>query len=332
MKVAVCKKPGKPLVIEERPKPEIKEGEVLIKVEACGVCHSDVHIVDGDWAEMVTYPVIPGHEVVGTIEAIQEPSYNLKVGMRVGMPWIYDTCGVCQYCLEGEDDLCPDQKVTGITHPGGYAEYMVAPARYATVVPEELDPIEAAPLFCAGLTVYSAIKRMHLPPGSRLGVQGIGGLGHMAVQYGHALGYEVVAITRSMKKTEAIRALGAKEIISTDNPDNLKAYAQTLDGILTTVFDTSLMELVLPLLKPRGVFSIVGAGSQPLKISPLDLITRRIMVTGSAVGGRKLLREALAFSAKHQLLPKVETYPLEKVNEALAKVREGKANLRVVLR
>jgi alcohol dehydrogenase, propanol-preferring len=332
MKAAVCREPGKPLVFEDRPLPEIEEDEILIKVQHCGICHSDLHIVDAEWPGL-PYPLVPGHEVVGVVEKAGKRVIHFSEGDRVGMPWIYSACGHCEFCLEGDDPLCPHTEVTGITKQGGYAEYMKAPADYAVGVPDKLRSINAAPLFCAGLTVYAALVHAGIKPGDRVAVQGIGGLGHLAVQYAHAMGASVAAVGRTKDKADLARQLGADLHIASEEEDvveALKAFGPP-DILLTTIFNAAAIEALLPALNKRGRLSIVGAATEAIKVNPGDLIGKRISVTGSAVGSRKILKDMLWFSAERNILPMVEEVPFDQVNEGLDRLRRGEPRFRQVL-
>ncbi|RLJ70520.1 propanol-preferring alcohol dehydrogenase [Hydrogenivirga caldilitoris] len=334
MKVAVCKEPKKPLVFEEWDMPEINDDEVLIQVHYCGVCHSDLHIVDGDWADWVSYPTVPGHEVAGIAVKVGKEVTWIKEGDRVGMPWIYSSCEVCNYCVEGDEPLCPNQEITGITKQGGYAEYMKAPGRFVTKIPDNLDLAHAAPLFCAGVTVYAALKHLNIKPDELVAVQGVGGLGHLAIQYAKAMGAKVAALSHSQEKEEFSGELGADYFINTSKTDPAEELKKLggADVILTTVFKSEAIQTLIGGLAPRGRLSVVGAARDPIQVIPFDLITKRIVVTGSAVGGRKLLRETLQFSADFGIKPLVEIHPFDKVNEVLDRVREGKVRLRAVLK
>jgi propanol-preferring alcohol dehydrogenase len=334
MKVAVCYEPKKPLVIEERPVPEIGEEEVLIKVHYCGVCHSDLHIVDGDWADWVSYPTIPGHEVVGIAVKVGSKVKNVKEGDPVGVPWLYSSCEVCDYCVEGEEPLCPNHEITGITKQGGYAEYMVAHGRFVAKIPEKLDLAYAAPLFCAGLTVYSALRHMEVKPDDLVAVQGVGGLGHLAIQYAKAMGAKVVAISHSSNKKETALSLGADYFIDTSTSDPAEELKKLggADIIISTVFDSKAIQPLISGLAPKGRLCVVGAASEPLLVSPFELLAKRLVITGSAIGGRKLLRETLEFSADLGIKPLVEIFPFEQVNEVLDRLRKGNINLRAVLK
>src|ERR1039457_2304916 len=225
MKAAVLREFKKPLAIEEVGQPQPGSDEILIRIEACGVCHSDVHVADGDWsqfAKIVKTPLIPGHEIAGVVVEKGGAVHDLKIGDRVGVPWIYWTCGECEFCREGNENLCSRQKITGVTVDGGYAEFVKASATHALKIPDGLSALEAAPLFCAGLTVYRALKGAGIVPGQRLAVFGIGGLGHLAVQFGRAFGAEVTAIDISEEKLELARTFGAADALNAATTDVVK--------------------------------------------------------------------------------------------------------------
>lgn len=333
MKVAVCKEFKKPLVIEDIPTPEVGPDEVLIKVKYCGICHSDLHIIDGDWESWVKLPVVPGHEVAGVIEKVGSNVKNVKEGDKVGMPWLYSSCELCDYCVEGEEPLCPNHEITGITRQGGYAEYMKAPSHFVTKIPDELELSYAAPLFCAGITVYAALVRLNIKPNELVVIQGIGGLGHLAIQYAKAMGAKVVALSHSDKENVA-KKLGADYFINSLKTDPVKELNALggADAILTTVYDSKSIQNLVNALAPKGRLSVVGAAQEPIYVNTFDLISKRIVITGSAIGGRKLLREMLEFSAFNNIKPIIQEYPFEQVNKALDDLRAGKILLRGVLK
>jgi Zn-dependent alcohol dehydrogenases len=252
MKAAICKEFKKPLVIEDIPIPEIGPDEVLIKVKYCGICHSDLHIVDGDWESWVKLPVVPGHEVAGIVEKVGSNVKNVKEGDRVGMPWLYSSCEICDYCVEGEEPLCPNHEITGITRQGGYAEYMKAPSHFVTKIPDKLELSYAAPLFCAGITVYAALVRLNLKPNELVVIQGIGGLGHLAIQYAKAMGAKVVALSHSDKEKVA-KELGADYFINSSKQDPVKELKALggADAILTTVYDSKSIQNLVNALAPK---------------------------------------------------------------------------------
>jgi len=332
MKAAVCKEPGKPLEFEDISLRKLEDDEVLIKVHYCGICHSDIHIIDGHWADRVKYPVIPGHEVVGIVVDKGKNVRNIEVGDRVGVPWVYSSCGICDYCLEGEEQFCPEYKITGISVPGGYAEYMISKGSFTTKIPKDLNMEEAAPLFCAGLTVYSALKRVNLRPGEKVAVHSIGGLGHLAIQYAKGMGAYVFAISSTKEKERLAKELGADVFVweGDDVVDILRSFGG-MDVIITTSFISSSIEKLIKCLAPRGRLTFVGNAMEPIKIYPREILGKRLVITGSAVGNRKLLRETLEYAVKWNIRPKIEIHPFDKINEGLEKVRRGKANMRVVL-
>src|SRR5216683_4100423 len=222
MKAAVLNEFKGPLEFKEVPQPQLEPGDVLIKVEACGVCHSDLHVADGDWtqfARIVKKPLILGHEIAGRVVERGAAVRELQVGDRVGVPWLHWSCGECEFCREGYENLCSKQKITGVTVDGGYAEFVKAPATHALKIPDGLSALEAAPLFCAGLTVYRALKGAGIVPGQRLAVFGIGGLGHLAVQFGRTFGAEVTAIDISPEKLELARSSGASDTLNAATTD-----------------------------------------------------------------------------------------------------------------
>lgn len=334
MKAAICKEPKKPLVIEELPKPEISDEEVLIKVEYCGVCHSDIHIVDGDWASWVRYPTVPGHEVAGIVVEKGAKVKEIKEGDKVGVPWLYSSCEFCDYCVEGDENLCDKHEITGITKQGGYAEYIKVPYRFVTKIPDSLELYYAAPLFCAGITVYAGLIRSNIKPNELVVVQSLGGLGHLAVMYAKAMGAKVAVVSHTKEKEELARKLGADFFIFRDEKDPTKAILELggADIIISTAFKSEAIQKMVGALNKRGRLMVLGAAQEDIKVSPMDLISKRIVITGSATGGRKLLRETLEFSASHNIKPMVEIFDFEKVNEALDRVRNSKVMFRAVLK
>jgi len=263
MKAAVLREFKKPLAIEEVGRPQPGAGEILIQIEACGVCHSDVHVVDGDWpqfAKIVKTPLIPGHEVAGVVVEKGEAVQDLKIGDRVGLPWIYWTCGECEFCHEGNENLCRQQKITGVTNDGGYAEFVKAPASHALKIPDSLSCVQAAPLFCAGVTVYRALKNSGISPGQRLAIFGIGGLGHLAVQFGQALGAEVIAIDISEEKLALARSLGASATINVSTNNNVIKELRSRGGVhvaLVTSAARASYDMAFYCVRPTGTLMVV---------------------------------------------------------------------------
>ncbi|HNQ23840.1 MAG TPA: alcohol dehydrogenase catalytic domain-containing protein [Phycisphaerae bacterium] len=332
MKVAVITKTKAPVVFEERPLPKPGPGEIRIKVAACGVCHSDLHIWEGHF-DFAKLPIVPGHEVAGVVDQLGPGVTEWKVGERVGMPWIYSTCGHCDACVAGDDPGCARQEATGVSKDGGYAPYMIAPAAFATRIPEALDLAEAAPLFCAGLTVYGALREADIRGGMTVAVQGLGGLGQLGVQYARALGARVLAVTRSADKTDLARRLGAAEVIVArdGHPGEALARRGGADIILTTVHVTSAITPLLAGLAPRGSLVMVGAAGEPLPVNPLQLMVGRARVLGSVVGNRKQMREVLDLAVRHDIRPVIERHRLEDVSRIFEKLGRGEQPARAVL-
>ena len=275
MKAAVLREFKKPLAIEDMAQPRPGAGEVLIRIEACGVCHSDVHVVDGDWsqfAKIVKTPFIPGHEIAGVVVETGAAVQDVQIGDRVGVPWIHWTCGECEFCLEGNENLCRRQKITGVTVDGGYAEFVKAPASHVLRIPDTLSFVEAAPLFCAGVTVYRALKRANILPGQRLAIFGIGGLGHLGVQFGQALGAEVVAIDISEEKLELARSLGASAAINAATTNVIKELRDRggVHVALVTSAARASYDTAFYCLRPTGTLVVVGLPADPICFPHLD--------------------------------------------------------------
>lgn len=336
MKAAILRGFGQPLRIEEIPTPSPDPDEVLIKVEACGVCHSDLHIIDGDQAgfKAITKPaLIPGHEVVGRVVAKGASVENLSLGDRVGVAWMHASCGICEQCREGLENLCRKFVITGVMVDGGYAQFMRAKASHAVAVPAALEFIEAAPLFCAGVTVYRALRNAGVGSGQRVAVLGIGGLGHLAVQVARAFGAEVLALDVAEDKLELARELGASRAMNASDPQTIKEVRQ-LGGMHVAVVTSAAKaayDTALKCLRPAGTLSVVGLPADALTFSALALISGEIRIIGSAVGTREDLRATLALGASGKVRCRTETKPLESVNEVLGRMRQGAITGRVVL-
>jgi uncharacterized zinc-type alcohol dehydrogenase-like protein len=293
--------------------------DVEVKVDCCGICHSDVHLVDGDWGDV--FPVVPGHEIVGTVIAGE----GFAAGQRVGIGWQRGSCGSCEYCRGGEEELCPSHEATCMGNFGGFADRIRVNRRFAIPIPEALASESAAPLLCGGITVYSPLRRF-AGPGSRVGVVGIGGLGHMGVQFAKAMGCEVTALSRSPDKEAEARALGADHFVTGQPP------AGSLDLILNTAHNVPVMEPLLGALRPKGVFCQLGAAPGPLSVPPMALIGGRRTVCGSAIGAPSAIREMLELAAAKGIGAKVEVMAMEEANEALDRTRRNAARYRMVLK
>ena len=336
MKAAVLHEFKKPLAIEEVGQPQPGTGEVLIRVEACGVCHSDVHVADGDWAQfakIVKTPLIPGHEIAGVVVEKGAGVEDLQIGERVGVPWIHWTCGECEFCREGNENLCRRQKITGVTVDGGYAEFVKAPASHVLTIPDCLPSLQAAPLFCAGVTVHRALKRASMLAGQRLAVFGIGGLGHLAVQFGQALGVEIVAIDISEEKLALARSLGASATINAAAHDAIKEL-RNRGGVhvaLVTSAARASYDTAFYCLRPTGTLVMVGLPAEPICFPAILMAAGEIRIQASTVGTRQDLREVLAMAAAGKVRCQVASRPLADANEALNQLRRGQVSGRLVL-
>jgi uncharacterized zinc-type alcohol dehydrogenase-like protein len=316
----------KPFVYEPAP---LGPHDVEIRISHCGICHSDVHLVDGDWG-MGSYPMVPGHEIVGTIAALGPEVAHLDAGQRVGVGWQRGACFVCEACGNGDENLCAANEATCVGHHGGFADRIRLDGRFAFPIPEGLAPENAAPLLCGGATVYSPLRRF-VKPSMRVGVVGIGGLGHLALQFAAAMGCEVTAISSTPDKETEARSFGAHRFLPTREPKALPSAAASLDFILSTVFVTPDWNALLGALRPNGVLCLVGATSEPVSVQAFTLLGGQKTITGSAIGGRPAIREMLAFAARHGVVAKVQMRPLAEADAALSDVRKGRARYRVVL-
>jgi D-arabinose 1-dehydrogenase-like Zn-dependent alcohol dehydrogenase len=332
MKAVQISKPHGNFEVVERPTPQPSRGQVRIKVEACGICHSDALVKEGVWPGL-QYPRVPGHEIAGRIDAIGPDVTLWKTGQRVGVGWHGGHCFQCDPCRRGDFVNCQFEKITAITFDGGYAEYMIAPAEAVAAMPDDLPADEAAPLLCAGITVYNALRNSGVHGGALVAVQGIGGLGHLGIQYARRLGFRTVAIGRGADKQPLATKLGAHEYIDTNNGAPAEAL-QKLGGanlVLATAPDSKSMSALVDGLAPNGTLMIVGADFQSLTVTPLQLISGRKSIKGWASGTAKDSEDTLRFSALSGVRPMIERYPLEKAAEAYDQMISGRARFRVVL-
>ncbi|GAB4362601.1 MAG: alcohol dehydrogenase AdhP [Deltaproteobacteria bacterium] len=334
MKAALCESFGKPLSLTELPRPEPGPGELLIRVKACGVCQSDLHLVDGDWKDWGTpLPIVPGHEAAGVVETVGEGVSGFSPGDRVGVPWMQYACGACGPCRSGAEMLCASQKSTGVTVHGGYAEYLTAPAAFTHKIPEELDLESAAPLLCAGVTVFAPLRRAGNLAGKTVAIAGMGGLGHLGVRMASAMGARVVAISRGEAKQPLARKMGAHLVIDSER-EKIRKRLRAIGGadlILLTGISAALFEECLPGLAPNGTLVVLAAIAEAAKVFPAALIAGQSRIEGSVIGTRDDMDAMLRFAADHRIAPVIEIHPLDRVNEVLANLREGKVNLRAVL-
>ena len=316
----------KPFVYEPEP---LAHADVEIRISHCGICHSDVHLVDGDWG-VGRYPMVPGHEIVGTVAAAGSAVTHLAVGQRVGVGWQRGACLECEWCVCGQENLCAREVATCVDQYGGFAERIRVDGRFTFPIPEALSSEHAAPLLCGGVTVYAPLSRW-VRPAMRVGVVGIGGLGHLALQFARAMGCEVTAISTSPEKEAEARSFGAHRFIAAREPKALRVAEQSLDFVLSTAFLSPDWEGLLRALRPNGILCLVGAPDEPLRLDPGVILGRQLSVTASAIGGRPAVRETLEFATRHGVVPRVQLRPLAEANAALGDVREGRARYRLVL-
>ena len=334
MKAAVVPALGQPLEIREVPVPKVGPGQALMRVRASGVCHTDLHAAEGDWPVKPSAPFIPGHEGVGEVAAIGAGVTHLKEGDRIGAPWLHTTCGRCEHCVGGWETLCESQQMTGYTVDGGYAEYVLTDANYVGLLPDNLDWGPAAPVLCAGVTVYKGLKETEARPGQWVAISGIGGLGHMAVQYARAMGLRVIAVDIADDKLALARENGAEitlNAVETDVASEVQKLVGGAHGVLVTAVSNSAFEQAVGMLRRGGFMSLVGLppGSFPLPI--FEIVLKRITVRGSIVGTRNDLAEALAFAGSGQVTSHFTWDKLENINAIFDKMRAGRIDGRIVM-
>jgi alcohol dehydrogenase, propanol-preferring len=336
MKAAVLHEFKKPLALEDVPRPVLEATDVLIQLEACGVCHSDLHVADGDWPQFTSItkkPLILGHEIVGRVVEKGADIREFELGERVGVPWIYWTCGECEFCKEGNENLCVKQKITGVTVDGGFAEFMKVPASHAVRIPEGLSAVEAAPLFCAGVTVYRALKQVRIHPGQRIAIFGIGGLGHLAVQIARDLGAEITAVDVSWEKLRLAESLGASRSFNTTSTNVVKEV-RARGGVhvaMVTSAATAAYELAFSCLRPTGTILAVGLPSSNICFPPILMAAKEVRIQASAVGTRQDVREVLAMAHKGKIHCQVEARELSDANQVMEELRHGKISGRIAL-
>jgi len=334
MKAALCEAFGKPLVLTDVPAPSPGPSEVMIRVSGCGVCHSDLHLIDGDWRHWKTpLPIVPGHEVTGIVEEAGSGVNGFRHGDRVGVPWMQFACGVCAPCRSGAEMLCAAQKTTGVTVNGGFAEFVKAPAAFTHRIPEDLDLVDAAPLLCAGVTVFAPLRRAGNLAGKVVAVAGIGGLGHLGVRMAAAMGARVVAILEDEERSDVVRRLGAREIIlsRTESVGKRLSSMGGADLILLTAASARLFERCVPGLGVNGTLVVLATVAESASIVPAALLQGQKTIRGSVTGTRDDMAAMLRFAAGHGIAPVVERHPLGSVNEVLEKLRAGNVLFRAVL-
>jgi len=336
MKAALLREFGQPLEIAHVPAPAPPADEVLIRVEACGVCHSDLHMAHGDWPDVaakMSLPAILGHEAVGRVVEPGAAVSSVAIGQRVGVGWLYSTCGACEPCHEGAENLCLDRKVTGVDAPGGYAEFMRIKASHAITVPENLPAVEAAPLFCAGLTVFHACRNAGLRAGERVAVFGVGGLGHLALQLARLAGAETIAVDVSEAKLDFARKLGASQVVNATASDArqlLKAEGEPHIAVVTAPAKAA-YDLAFRTLRRRGTLAVVGLPKEDLSFFADDLVVGEFKIIGSAVGTRDEMRELLDMAAAGKIRCEVEICRLDEINHIYARMERSELLARAVL-
>jgi len=304
--------------------------EVEIAITHCGICHSDLHLISNDWG-ISHYPFIPGHEIVGTVAALGAEVRSLEEGQRVGLGWQSNSCGECEWCTRGMENLCPAAEGTCVHRNGGYAERVRANARFVVPIPAALDSEHAAPLLCGGITVYNPLRTHGVNPSSRVGIVGIGGLGHIAIQFARVFGAEVTAFSTSAAKEEEARALGAHRFVNSRESKALKEVAGTLDFILSTVNADQDWGTFIQALRPTGTLCFVGVPPSPVSVHAFPLISGLRSITGNPTGSPYRLKEMLDVAARHGVQAQTERFPMAKANEAIEKVKKNKVRYRAVL-
>jgi len=322
--------PGKELEPFEYDPGDLGRGEVEIAVSHCGICHSDLSMLNNDWG-FSNYPLIAGHEVVGTIAGIGEGASRFKIGERVGLGWFSRSCNTCPQCMRGDHNLCATAEMTIVGRHGGFANRVRCHETWATRVPDSLDPAKAGPLFCGGITVFGPIVENKVSPMDRVGVIGIGGLGHMAVRFLRAWGCEVTAFTSSESKFDEARQLGAHRVVNSRDASALEKEAGKFDFILSTVNVSLDWAKYFAALAPRGRFHTVGAVDKPIEVAAFDLIMGQKSLSGSPLGSPAIVDRMLEFCSRHKIEPVTEFYPMSKINDALEHLKAGKARYRIVL-
>jgi alcohol dehydrogenase, propanol-preferring len=335
MKAAVVRKLGQPLKLEEMPVPTPGAGEVLIKILASGVCHTDLHAADGDWPIKPSLPLVPGHEGTGIVAGVGSGVRRLKEGDRVGLAWLHDACGTCEYCVTGWETLCERQHNSGYSVNGSFAEYALGSAAYVGRLPDKGDFAELAPILCAGVTTYKGIKETEARPGEWLAISGIGGLGHVAVQYAKAMGLQVVALDVSEEKLAQARALGAELAVDARAPDVvarvLRETGGGAHGVLATAVSLDSFTQAIQLTRRKGTVALVGLPPGEFPASIMDVVLKRITLRGSIVGNRQDLAEALDFAADGRVRASIHRTSLESINDVFRDLKVGRVEGRMVL-
>lgn len=312
--------------------PQVGPWDIEVEIAYCGLCHSDLHLIQNDWG-FSTYPLLPGHEIIGTVKKKGELVADFEVGERVGIGWQRSSCRHCEWCRGGEENLCLEQEATCVGHFGGFANKIVADSRFAFPIPESLDSINAAPLLCGGITVFSPLLQHHVDATMRIGVVGVGGLGHLALQFSRAFGCEVFAFSSSPEKEQEAKGFGAHHFISSTNPQELKKAANSIDLLLCTSSGKMDWKAYLETLRPKGKLCLIGAPKEgEVKFEVFNLIFGRKNVSGSNIGSVPVMRKMLRFAALHGIVAKTEVFPMNEINTALNKLANNQIHYRAVLK
>jgi alcohol dehydrogenase, propanol-preferring len=334
MQAAVVRAFHEPLVIEELPVPEPGPNQILVRTEACGVCHTDLHAADGDWPVKPTLPFVPGHEGVGKVVAVGEGVHSFQEGDRAGIPWLYSACGECEWCITGWETLCPAAQYGGYSVNGGFAEYFLADARYAAHIPARLTSAAVAPLLCAGVTTYKGLKETEARPGQWVVIVGVGGLGHLAIQYAKAMGLRVAAVDVREEKLALALQLGASWTINAAAQNPVDVVEKEIGGahaVLITAPSLPAFQQGVGMTRRRGTCVLVGLPPGEFPLPVFDIVLKRVTVRGSLVGTRADMQEALSLASAFGITADIEMQPLENINEVFDRLRRGKVHGRVVL-
>lgn len=322
--------PGKPLEPFQYEPGELGAEDVEVAVETCGICHSDLSVINNEWG-FSAYPVVPGHEIVGRVTALGPQAKGLKIGQRVGIGWGSASCMHCRSCIGGDQNLCAQNVPTIVGRYGGFADKVRVQWPWAIPFPEGLDAREAGPLMCGGTTVFTPFKVFGVKPTDRVGVVGIGGLGHMALKFANAWGCEVTAFTSTDSKANEARSFGAHHVVNSRKDEDLKRIAGTLDMVLVTVNVPLNWPAIMGTLRPKGRLHVVGAVLEPIPVTAFPIIMGQNSVSGSPNGAPLTMTEMLEFAARHNITPQTEHFPISRVNDAMQHLIDGKARYRIVL-
>jgi propanol-preferring alcohol dehydrogenase len=335
MQAAVVEQFGKPLVLQEWDIPTVGPGQILVKTEACGVCHTDLHAARGDWPLKPKLPFIPGHEGIGLVVAVGSGVTIVKEGDRVGVPWLYSACGHCEYCLKAEEPVCPEAQFGGYTVNGSFAEYVLADPDYVAHIPKGLGAKEAAPLICAGITSYKGIKETKAKPGEWIAISGIGGLGHLAVQYAKVMGLRIAAIDIDDRKLDHAKRLGADLMINAKKNDPAAILKKEIvggaHGVLITAPSLPAFKQGIEMTRKHGTCVLVGLPPGDFPVPLFDVVANCVTIRGSFVGTRGDMAEALAFAADGKVKADIELQPLSAINKIFERLEHGDVPSRVVL-